>query len=363
MEALDLFAGTGWGVACRWLGIEEYGVDNDPAVIATRERNQMTTIYPDVWEGIDQDDFVFRDYSLLIASPPCQTFSAAGNGKGRRALAEVVQLIREEAYARPLDMRAFAETHGDPRTALVLTPLTYALRDLPRYIVLEQVRSVLPVWAAAATVLRQAGYSVWVGILHAEQYGVPQTRTRAVLIARRDGKPAGPPSPTHSKFYVHDTSRIDPGLKPWVSMADALGWSGFSAEKVMGRGMVERYGERPGRMDSHPAFTIRASAGGMEPGGFILRSNYGTSGDPENRGERRLDQPAPTITGKANRNKWTTSGTESDRPWRRLEVHEAATLQTYPADFQWVGGINSNMQQIGNAVPPLLAEVILKEFL
>lgn len=36
----------------------------------------------------------------------------------------------------------------------------------------------------------------------------------------------------------------------------------------MGRGMVERHGARPPREPWEPAFTIRANAGGMEPGGF-----------------------------------------------------------------------------------------------
>jgi DNA (cytosine-5)-methyltransferase 1 len=355
LQALDLFAGTGWGVACRRLGIEEMGVDNAKAVIATREANGMTTIFEDVWAGLEGEADL--GYELLIASPPCQTFSPAGNGAGRRALGEVIQLLREQAYRRPEDMHAFSLEHGDPRTALVLTPLSYIHLDRPTYVVLEQVRSVLPVWEAMATAMRDAwGYSVATGLVHTEQHGVPQTRTRAILVARLDGKEARLPTPTHSRFYPQDPARLDRGVKPWVTMAEALGWE------------AEGY----------------------------LRSNYGTSGDPEKRGERRLDQPAPTITGKANRNaldKWrflgaggTSPTTARVRPrpltepastitgarsagfatedgWRGLSATEAAVLQTYPADFAWVGGINATMQQIGNAVPPLLAEAILKEFL
>lgn len=36
----------------------------------------------------------------------------------------------------------------------------------------------------------------------------------------------------------------------------------------------------------------------------VMRSNYGTDGDPANRGERGFDQPAPTVTGKVDRNLW-----------------------------------------------------------
>ena len=50
--ALDLFAGHGWGVACRELGIEEYGVEIMPEACAVREANGMRTIYNDVWDGL-----------------------------------------------------------------------------------------------------------------------------------------------------------------------------------------------------------------------------------------------------------------------------------------------------------------------
>lgn len=50
--ALDLFAGTGWGVACKWLGIEEKGVELMAEAVATRMANGMETIYRDVWDGL-----------------------------------------------------------------------------------------------------------------------------------------------------------------------------------------------------------------------------------------------------------------------------------------------------------------------
>lgn len=95
------------------------------------------------------------------------------------------------------------------------------------------------------------------------------------------------------------------------------------AVKKMGSGMVERYGERPGRSFDHPAFTIRASAGGTEPHGFVWKED--------------MDE---TI---------------------KITSEEAATLQSYPSDYRFAGNKGSVGLQIGNAVPPLLAEAILSE--
>lgn len=341
--ALDLFAGTGWGVACHELGITEWGVEHMPEAIATRRQNGMLTIYRDVWDGLEGDaaDLVPR-YDLGIASPPCQTFSPAGNGAGRAAFDTVLGLIQSGAYRDPAALRAFGESH-DPRTALVLAPLAQFVRDRPTYIALEQVPTVLPVWRAYEPALRAIGYSVWSGVLNAEQYGVPQARRRAVLIARRDGVEAAPPAPTHSRYYARDVDRLDPGVLPWVSMADALGWG----------------------LASSPSPTI--TGGGTETGGAepIAKLSRYTS-----RPDWVFRRPATTVVadprlGGPGRSEFVKGGvSRQDRPGSlRLEVHEAALLQSYPAGFEFAGRKGKQFLQVGNAVPPLLARAVLSTFL
>lgn len=222
LVALDLFAGSGWGVACQELGIDEHGVEVMPEAIGVRALNGMRTAYADVWAGLLGLERT-PAYNLLIASPPCQTFSMAGAGAGRKALDEVLGAIDAGLYLEPAKLVEFGERH-DPKTALVLAPLAQVARDTPPYVVLEQVPPVLPVWQRYAEVMREWGYSVWCGILSAEQYGVPQTRKRAILIARADGVEAAPPVPTHSAYYPRDPQRLDDGVLPWLSMAEALGW-------------------------------------------------------------------------------------------------------------------------------------------
>lgn len=378
IKALDLFAGTGWGVACQRLGIKEAGVEIMPEAIATRTANGMETIYHDVWDGLlltaEQHREQYGSYGLLIASPPCQTFSMAGKGSGRAALDEVLEAIELHAYKDAAALLEFGEKH-DMRTALVLSPLAYVWRDRPKLVAFEQVPTVLPVWEACAEVMREWGYEVKVEVLRAEQYGVPQTRNRAILVARRGG-PVSLPMPTHSRYYSRTPKKLDAGVKKWVSMADALGW-GMTERPSMtltggqnGGGSDPMSGGSGGRARiaherdegrwiakdeksesrSYVAVTVE-EASALQSYPTLLRSNYGTGGDASNRGERTIDQPAPTLTSKADRNKW--DGQE------QMSADQAGTLQTYEKPFVWCGSKSKQFLQIGNAVPPLLAEHIL----
>lgn len=347
MRVRDLFAGAGgWDIAAHRLGWQVHGVEIMAEARATRDAAGLPTI----GEDVRRIEPVEGEYDVDLASPPCQSFSMAGSGAGRRALDAVLQGVA--AYAagdRPSYDELVAST-GDERTALVLEPLRVALAGRSTYLAWEQVPSVLPVWQACADVLARCGYSVATGHLHAEQYGVPQTRKRAVLIARRDGRQAVLPAPTHSRYYLTDPRRLDAGVRPWVSMADALGW---------------------------------------DPDSYVI-SNYGTGGDPANRGVRSGSQPCATVTSKADRMKvvlrngnqakacvravdcpagtlffgrranWV--GWQSETQTRKITVVEAAVIQTFPADFPFRGGKSAQMLQIGNAIPPLLASAILRSF-
>lgn len=114
---------------------------------------------------------------------------------------------------------------ADPRSALVTEPLRWALALRPRLIAWEQVPPALGYWKHCAEILRGEGYSAWAGCLRAEQYGVPQTRTRAFLLASLNG-PVEPPKPTHQRYVKGEPQRHETTLEgevlPWVSMAEAL---------------------------------------------------------------------------------------------------------------------------------------------
>lgn len=221
-KVLDLFSGHGVGVALRNLGVTtEHAVDNAEDVNRSRIANGLSPVaYRDVWdvhlaEGLEHD--------TQWASPVCPTFSAAGKGSGRKQMPLVLEAIKDGTWVDIDELRAWSDSLEDARTGLTLVPLHYAYRFSPTYIAYEQVPAVLPIWEAYAEVLREWGYSVWTGRVTSEMYGVPQTRQRAILIARRDGKEAKAPTPTHSRYYSRTPEKLDAGMKPWVSMAEALG--------------------------------------------------------------------------------------------------------------------------------------------
>jgi DNA (cytosine-5)-methyltransferase 1 len=314
-ELVNLFAGAGGlDLAAGDLGVPSVGIERDANVCATRRAAGLATEESDVRE-FDPSDF--PSANVLAGGPPCQTFTTAGTGTGRRALTDVLHFMQRMAMGE--DVSEPLAQLNDERTGLVLEPLRWALAaadsDRPyEAVVLVQVPTVLPVWQAMGDVLSAKGYSVASGLLRAEEFGVPQTRRYAVLIARRHGA-ATLPKTTHQPYRKNASEApSDPTLPPCVTMGEAL--------------------DRP------------------EP--FHVVSNYGTGGDPKARGRRTSVEPAFTVTGKIKRNRITT---EDGAELERLTCSEAGQLQSFPADYPWAG--NDKAQQIANATPPLLATHIL----
>ncbi|WP_393098685.1 DNA cytosine methyltransferase [Streptomyces sp. LN325] len=360
---LDLFAGPGGlDVAGHELDIPSLGIEWEKSACLTRYAAGLDTIHADV-SAIRRDAFesLPPEINVLAGGPPCQTYSVAGHGAGREALEMVKKYIHrligdESDEAIDADLKKLT----DPRTALVLEPLRYAIqatRSQTRaqrpydVIVLEQVPTVAPVWERYAEVLTHKGlpdgtkYEVVFDVLATERYGVPQTRSRAVLIARRVGlgQPSLP-SPTHRAYESKEWTRRSASAESQVHQptlddtgtpeADEKEKDEKPSWRSMGDVLRNSVGTHPGR-----------------PTPFLVRSNYGSSGIPGRRGVRTDQQPAATVTGRISRFVVFEHLDENIvREGARFSMNEAGMLQSFPPDYPWSG--TAQAQQVGNAVPP-----------
>ncbi|MFC8704932.1 DNA cytosine methyltransferase [Streptomyces anulatus] len=356
---VDLFAGPGGlDIAATIMkdeGVESIGVEWDDATRATRAAaGLLTTEVKDV-AALGPCDPSVVEATVLTGGPPCQSFSVAGSRKGHEALDDVLRLATRLADHEDeasfdvawKEVKAETDAMSDDRTGFILQPLRWIMeaklkRGRPyEVVVLEQVPTVLPVWKHFVEILRRTGYAAEAHVLHTEDFGVPQTRRRAVLIAQFDPENVHRkvpfPKATHQRYRKgaerlsarddHNGGSLFDDVEPWVSMRDAL---------------------RATRTTD-----------------FVMVSNYGSGGDPKNRGRRESGEPAPTVTGKVRRNRLYHLRKDSsgeivirlDDELDRLSAQEAGLLQSFPAAYPWRS--TDVAQQIGNAIPPRLSLHIL----
>ncbi|MEW2266892.1 DNA cytosine methyltransferase [Streptomyces sp. NPDC047868] len=411
---LDGFAGPGgWSEGLRrWLGLHDVGLEWDEAACDTRRAAGHLTIRVDV-SCFVLGPLVGRVWGLLM-SPPCTKFSAAGNGFGNRVMADLAdgirrmmrgddcrQELRDHIYPVALAEQEQANEERRPEkrwsqarveaaarqdtflTVLVLEPARYLHALLSGdtsggipldWAAFEQVPSVLPLWEVYAEELRKLGWSAWTGVLNSADFGVPQTRRRAILMASRV-RTVMRPEPTH----YDPKAGMQLWGEPWVTMAEALDLDAGSIVNTRGNRKTSGGNEFPadgpcqaltGRTrswtlhtnrnqqadgsrqttDPHaapaPAPALTSKSGGQ----WVLRNNT-----QKNAAHRNIDQPAGTLFfgGRCNDVSWS-NGTQSVR----ISVAEAAVIQSFPAAYPWQGTKTKQFEQIGNAVPCLLAAYV-----
>jgi DNA (cytosine-5)-methyltransferase 1 len=337
---VDLFAGPrGWSEGLRALGLTDIGLELDTAACRTAQAAGHATIQCDVTQ-YPTAPFKGR-IKGKISSPVCTPFSAAGKQDGIGDLPLVHQAVHDLAHGR--DTRtAIKEACRDDKSVLAAEPMRWLYDLRPEWVCMEQVPAVLPLWQQYAGVLRGWGYSAWCGVLNAADYGLPQTRRRAILIASRT-RTVSAPTPTHGENTETDLFGVT--RLPRVTMADALGLE--PGLRVNTRGERRTPGGNDFPCDA-PSWTLTEKARSW----WVLRHNKRS-----NATVRRLDQPAATlVAGHARHDyQWIKVDGRSDLEKRPLLLEEAAVLQGFPPDHPFHGSESKRFLQIANAVPPLLA--------
>lgn len=339
-KVIDLFAGVG-GLS---LGFESAGFDvvmaneYDESIAASYQYNHRKTkmIVGDI-TTIDLEETFGRyvgKIDVIIGGPPCQGFSQKGQRK----------------------------TINDERNFLFKYYVKVVNMVRPTYFVMENVPNLLTAEHGyfkkeLEELFDSIGYQLKMGVLNASDYGVPQNRRRAVIIGKY--KTAAPELPE----TLHKTVTI------WDAISDL-------AFLNSGEGAAEQEYKFPPQSDyekllrgectvlhnhvatKHSAVALKRLA--------MIPPNAGREVLPEDQLTKsiysgtwtrmRKDEISVTITTRFD----TPSSGKFTHPYlnRAITVREAARIQSFPDDFVFIGNKGSQMKQVGNAVPPLLAKAI-----
>jgi DNA (cytosine-5)-methyltransferase 1 len=360
LRAIELFAGAG-GLM---LGLEAAGfstvvaneVHRDPCKTLRRNFPEVPVVEGSIRDLTTAALLAAAGYErgqapqidLVAGGPPCQGFSTAG--------------LKDPA---------------DPRNTLIGDFIRVVGQLQPRFFLLENVTGLRSLHGGrlfdnVLGELDELGYSFHFRVLHAADYGVPQMRKRLFIVGAREGAPPPFPAPTHGDGGGGDP--LEDGISPHVTCGDALG----DIPAIAPGEVCFEYEEQPAspyqhlmRAASDRIFNHQASRHRSETMAY-----YGLV--PA--GGTWLDIPLEQRKRKQGMQRWPLQGlarTVTSEPTDFLHptldriptIRELARIQSFPDSFEFMGqrttgnkmrrlGYCSQSQQVGNAVPPLLAEAV-----
>lgn len=339
MKVADLFAGVG-GFSQGFIkaGCEiEFAVEFDKEIAnAYKKNHQKTDVYADDICLLDIDEVKKKHpkIDIVIGGPPCQGFSQ----KGKRL---------------SLD---------DSRNYLFKQFVRFVAAFKPKYFVLENVPNIITTSNGyfKEQIIQEfaaLGYDVCSGVLSASEFGVPQDRRRAVFIGQL-GKleidlPTSYGRKTTIKDAIYDLPIIESGEGYEESEYDKAPLSEYQKELRGDMSILYNHTATKHSIAAIEKLKLIPKGKGKEvlPEHLLTKSIYSGTWS------RLLeDGIAPTITTRFD----TPSSGRFTHPVlnRCLTVREAARIQSFPDSFIFYGSRGSQMKQVGNAVPPMLAFAI-----
>jgi DNA (cytosine-5)-methyltransferase 1 len=338
LNVLDLFCGCG-GLSC---GFERagydilLGIDNDAKALETFELNHngSKSICGDITEITYEKDIKplinNKDIDVIIGGPPCQGMSLSG--------------------PRKLD---------DPRNKLYLSYIRLVEEIQPKAFVIENVPGLVALFGgqikdSIIEKFAEMGYNIQYKILCAADYGVPQNRKRVVFVGMKKGGFTYP-EPLSKKVTCSMALLDLPPLEHELGAVTAE----YITEPLNDYQKLMR--EKSTVVKNHIAAAhsekVRTIISLVPDGGnykdlpeeYIKSRNFHVAWT-----RFASDKPAPTIdTGHRHHFHYKYD--------RVPTVRECARLQSFPDDFVFLGNKTQQFRQVGNAVPPLMAQVIAEQ--
>ena len=354
--AIDLFCGAG-GLS---LGLQDagfsvlVGVDSDRACVQTHAANLrglgLCADLSDPTELLAHlSAWGIETVDLVAGGVPCQPFSRAGQSKLRSLVSTGVR------------------SEDDPRTHLWAAFLRVVAALRPRAVLLENVPD-LASWDDGAVLigLREGlcdlGYWTDARLVDAHRHGVPQHRARLFLVALRDHDRFTWSEPS-SRYTVRDAIGDLPDV-PGGQREEELPYSGGPSTELQRRlrrgvatdqrSVIHDHITRAVRPDDAEAFALlRPGQTYDELPDHLRRYRSDIFHDKYKRLE--WNELGRTITAHIAKDGYWYIHPSQDRT---LSIREAARLQTFPDWYRFSGHPSVRFRQIGNAVPPLLAEAL-----
>jgi DNA (cytosine-5)-methyltransferase 1 len=357
--AADLFSGAGGlSLGLRNAGIRTVlSVDHDVEAVETHAHHfPGLSVDWDLAEATNVERVAALmtelGISVLAGGPPCQPFSKAG----RSGIRDRVRRGLRDPHDQRRDLwRSFLEV------AQLVRPAAVLMENVPD-MALDREMFIL---RSIVEELEQLGYAVEERVADSWRYGVPQFRQRLILVALKDGIRFDWPDEVPDKVTVWnaigDLPEVEGGWRP---DGGAHGWAEYTRpQSTYQRRMratvppseqhkVFDHITRPVREDDWLAFEHMDSKTRYSELPKVAKRYREDIFDDK---YKRLDENdlSRTITAHiAKDGYWYIH----PRQGRTITVREAARLQSFPDSFRFAGPPSAAFRQIGNAVPPLLAE-------
>ena len=345
MIGIDLFSGAGgMSVGAMKAGINVLlSIEKDKFAHQTFKYNHPETISinEDIRAVSELPSFDRTQEIVLFGGPPCQGFSTSNQRTRNRS---------------------------NPNNWLFKEILRFTGMIKPDWVVIENVKGMVQTEKSIfpdmiARDLNALGYTVNRWILEASSFGVPQKRTRLFIIGCKHGLTLPQPVSISKTVTVKDAIFDLPVLASGAS-DDVLPYS-QSARHTFSKRMRKRKQKVSNNLVTKNAAHIIERYNHVPLGGNWtnipenLMRNYSDTDKCHSGIYRRLDWSKPSCVIANYRKNMLIHPSQN----RGLSVREAARLQSFPDWFHFTGTIGHQQQQVGNAVPPLLARAVFTQIL